>query len=528
VEELVQPERPEEPPPLRPSVLGPRGPRPSDPLEHSLAPGERDQPAPPTTPLARYDELDVLGSGGSGVVTLAVDRETGERVAIKRLRRTSAAHTRRFRQEAETIAALDHPGIVRLLHVVDGAGHELALVLELVEGPNLEGILRADGRLPLGQALEIGVRLAEALAYAHAQKIVHRDVKPSNVLIGADGQPKLVDFGLAAPIESIQSAGATTGVGPLGTFDYMAPEQWACADAVDGRADVYALGATLYRLLTGASPRVIREGRLPPDARALVLRCVEEDPDERWPSMTALGEALSELLARVLKDTSGVHAPLERVSRELQHDLAQARERTRSQRLLVATAGLSSLGALPADEAREIAVRRRLGEPVDELLCRVVDRVLERARRPGRARLLSDAHAVLSAALVRPSLGAEGRAALARLEEASREPVVSAALERLADVTTRLVRRRALSAGDARALAAEPGDASAHLEVLLGSLRRRARVAISAAEWRVQQRIWRHALEDLLAALPDEALAARIERERLAVRMEALAREAEG
>jgi hypothetical protein len=471
--------------------------------------------------------LDVLGCGGSAVVTLAVDRESGERVAIKRLRRSSAAHARRFRREAETIAALDHPGIVRLLRVVDCGEGELALVLELVEGPNLEGILRADGRLAVGQALEIGAHLAEALAYAHGQKIVHRDVKPANVLIDRDGRPRLADFGLAAPTSSIQSA-SPTGHGPVGTFDYMAPEQWVNADAVDGRADIYALGATLYRLLTGASPRVIREGRLPPEVRALVLRCVEEDPDERYPSMTALGEALVEARRRVLQDASGVHDSLERVSRELQHEMAQARERSRSQRLLVAAAGLSSLGAISADEARELAARRRLGEPVDDLLSRVVDRVLEQARGPGSARLLSDAHAVLAAALVRPNLGEEGRAALARLEAAGREPVRGAALERLADVTTRLVRRRALTAGDARALAAESGDASAHLEVLLSSLRRRARAAISTAEWRVQERIWRHALEELLAALPDEALTARIERERLAVRMEALAREVEG
>ncbi|RMG15740.1 MAG: serine/threonine protein kinase [Planctomycetota bacterium] len=492
-----------------------------DPLEHSLTPGERPREAPPREACERYEDLEVLGSGGTGVVTRVRDRRTGEEFALKRLRQQSTALLRRLRREAELIASLDHPGIVRLLRV-EGTPEAPALLFELVAGPSLESLVRRQGRLNLVPAVEICLALADALAYAHARGVVHRDVKPSNVILDREGRPKLIDFGLALPVESLASV-SLTGAGPCGTLDYMAPEQWRGAHDVDGRADVYSLGATLYRLLTGNSPRVIREGRLPEPAREVVLAAVEEDPGDRYDDMRAFGAALRELRERALRDASGVHTPLERVARRLRDDLAETRARKRARRLVVAASGLSALGLLDLETAHSLGTRLEVGAPLSEVLSLLVDTLTSSGASP---RLLGDAHAVLSAALRSDELSEAARGELRRLAAAARAPRRERPSARLARCVERLARRGAIGSDELQALAAHRGAPAQVLEELLVALRAQAEDSLTREEWRAHESRWRHALEELAAALPEEEFAPRIQRERLALDLERLAREA--
>jgi hypothetical protein len=350
--------------------------------------------------------------------------------------------------------------------------------------------------------------------------------------MGPDGNPKLVDFGLALPLETLQSLTPSGNDGPCGTLDYMAPEQWRQADQVDGRADVYGLGATLYRMLTGSSPRVIREGRIPELARDLVLRCVEEHPPDRYPTMHALAEALDALRARSLRedarassedDESGVHAPLDRISRQLKRDLEASRTSGSSRRLVVAATGLVSLRALAPGAAEHLNARLQIGASLDHELVQLVEAILEHARGLDRPQILKDAHAVLAAAVC-GRVGEEGREGLARLAEASREPVRSRAEDRLTEAVARLARRGVLTHQDVVDLATDPGPTGHVLEAVLACLRRHAHTSASPEEWRAHESRWRHALGELAAALPDPDFAPRVEREVLAMRLEGIAR----
>jgi hypothetical protein len=456
------------------------------------------------------------------VVTKVRERETGRLVALKRLRRPSPALSQRLRREARTLAALSHPGIVRLHDVLE-VGDDVALVLELVDGPNLETWVRRRGALEPAEALSLGAELAEALGYAHGLGVVHRDVKPTNVILDPAGGPRLVDFGLALPLEGLESL-TPTRAGPCGTFDFAAPEQWRDPHGVDARADVYGLGATLYRLLTGRSPRVIREARVPEVAREVVLRAVEEEPGDRHQTMSELAAELRRCLRRALEDASGVHTPLERVSRRLRRELEVARSRRASRRLVVAAAGLTALGALPAQFPRDLSARLDVGAPLAGELALLVDTLLAGAS--GERRLLGDAHAVLTAALAGLELGDEGRAALARLGRARAEPSRAAVSRRLARAIQQLVERGALGRDDAEALASSAGPAPRVLEEVLERLRARAYTCRGQAECAVHAARWRHALDDLQAALPEAGLAARLEREQLRVHLQASALEA--
>ena len=481
-------------------------------LEHSLAPGEASEPS--LDAFADYEELEVVGSGGAGVVTRARERSTGQEVALKRLRKP--IERERFLREADAIASLDHPAIVRLHRVlgVDRLEEDpegpLALVLEHVAGPDLERLVQRHGRLPLLDALGLAIDLAEALGHAHERGVLHRDVKPSNVLLAPGGKAKLTDFGLALSVTaqlSLTPSGAT-----LGTPSYMAPEQLGGAHRVDARADVYGLGATLYRLLSGVSPRGIRESRIPYEARSLVLRCVEEDPRDRYPDMEALGAALRRLRTRVQEDTSGVHRSLARASLELKHELERTLARDAGQRLLVAAAGLANLELLPAEAPVQLRTRLELGGAWREALDFVIETVEASASRQGadRPRLLRDAHAILSAALTGQGEGV--RAALRRLAERAREPRRESPARRLSAVVQRLLERDALEPEDLRAISGRSGPARVVLEGVLTRIRLRAEEgspalrAVTRARW---------ALTELRLALPEWA--ERVEEEDLAL-----------
>lgn len=252
-----------------------------------------------------------LARGGMGVVYRARDPE-GTQVALKVLTNAGAADPElhvRFRREAEALAALDHPGILRVRDYGVGDGGPY-LVADLLEGETLEARVKGSGPLPEREAAEMGRQVAAALGHAHERGLLHRDVKPANVILEG-GRPVLIDFGLTRDLASDASRLTESGT-ILGSVHYMAPEQALAQGELGPAADLYALGATLYFLLTGAppfagvttietlqqvahaqpvAPRKLRP-ELSPELEGVVLRCLEKDPSRRYPSAFALEQAL--------------------------------------------------------------------------------------------------------------------------------------------------------------------------------------------------------------------------------------------
>ncbi len=227
-----------------------------------------------------------------GVVYRARDRKLGRLVALKQLLTTGAGDERaaqRFWREARTIAALDHFNIVRIYNVLEEQG-SFWIEMELVEGGSLEALIQQEGALSIARVCDIGRQLCDALAVAHNKGIIHRDVKPANVLLTDRGTPKLADFGLARD-QAADAAYTMTG-SLMGTMLYAAPEQLVSGKHVDERSDIYALGATLYVMATGQKPRIVRLDLVPSELRELIGKCLEEHPDRRYASAKALSEAL--------------------------------------------------------------------------------------------------------------------------------------------------------------------------------------------------------------------------------------------
>lgn len=273
--------------------------------------------------VGKYLLLKEVGRGSSGVVYRAHDPELNRTVAVKVLRHGEPATPlarARFLREARSAAQLTHPGIVTVYEAGEACGCWY-LALEFIAGPTLAGRLR-QSRPPFLQSAELVARVAEALDFAHRQGIVHRDVKPSNILLDTDearpdglGNPKLTDFGLAKG--SADSLVTRTG-DALGTPAYMAPEQARGeAHRVDGRADIYSLGVVLYELLTGAPPfqgsvaavarQVLEDEPLPPrrvneriprDLETVCLKALAKDPAGRYPTAAAFADDLRRYLCR--------------------------------------------------------------------------------------------------------------------------------------------------------------------------------------------------------------------------------------
>ncbi len=273
------------------------------------------------TRIGKYDLEEKLGEGGNGAVFAARDSVLGRRVAVKLLHPqmlTDASVAGRFRQEAQAMAQLTHPNVV-VMHDFISDGARWAIVMELVEGgETLAGMIRREGRLNPQRALKIIKEIAGALGHAHAKGIVHRDVKPANILVVREAQretAKLTDFGIARVMHGERRTHAQL---TLGTLWYIAPEQ-AQNSGVDARADVYSLGASLYEALTGRVifpydnvARVlaahIGEAAVPPSqlvpnipqgVEQLVMRCIAKDPDERPANGEVLRGLLEELEQRV-------------------------------------------------------------------------------------------------------------------------------------------------------------------------------------------------------------------------------------
>lgn len=254
-----------------------------------------DDPYLQMATAGRCQILARLGEGGMGVVYRGRHHELDLDVAIKFLHPHLAGQgniSERFLREARLAARLSHPGVCRVFDCGESGGH-FYIVMELVEGPTLASSLAEGGPLPVSRALQITESLAGALGDALDQVgLIHRDIKPANVLLTAAGQPKLVDLGLAKVIAAHETATAHTAAGTvMGTPQYMPPEQFRDASAVDHRADIYSLGATLYHLLTGRPPF---EG----DSFFSLLKQVEETEPVPLPSSVPL--EVEELVARML------------------------------------------------------------------------------------------------------------------------------------------------------------------------------------------------------------------------------------
>jgi len=274
-----------------------------------LAAGPGDATAAPRT-LGHYRLLEAIGRGGMGVVYAALDTRLGRRVAVKLVSEGAGEELRaRFRREARSMARLGkHPNLVQI-HDVGEDGGRVYLVMDLVPGPTLAHLLR-EGPLAPARAAAIGEKVARALAHLHAHGLVHRDVKPSNVLLGADGEPQLSDLGLVLDAGDGERLSATGAI--LGTPSYMAPEQAESPGAVDARADVYGAGALLYHAVTGRPPfdgeswamtvALVLEGSPPRpralarevgrDLEAVIERAIEREPGRRYPSAQALADDL--------------------------------------------------------------------------------------------------------------------------------------------------------------------------------------------------------------------------------------------
>ncbi|MFO0905763.1 MAG: SUMF1/EgtB/PvdO family nonheme iron enzyme [Pirellulales bacterium] len=240
---------------------------------------------------ARYRVEKSLGQGGMGAVVLATDTRLARRVAIKRILGTAAgrrAAVSRFLAEAKAVAALNHPNIVQIYdygRAPDGP----FLIMEYVDGDTLLARCQT-GPIPVEQAIELTCQLCDGLAKAHAAGIVHRDIKPANVLLTEDGLAKLTDFGLAKAEAADQGMTMTGAV--LGTLDYMAPEQRRDASLVDARSDLWSLAATLYQMLTGKSPKVIRLHDLPTSLQSVLSKALEDQPKDRYQTVREFKEAL--------------------------------------------------------------------------------------------------------------------------------------------------------------------------------------------------------------------------------------------
>jgi serine/threonine protein kinase len=291
----------------------------------------------PDRNLSHYELLEEIGKGGMGVVYKARDTRLDRFVAVKLLppeKMSDPDRKRRFVQEAKAASALNHPNIVTI-HEIDSLDGVDFMVMEYVEGAPLDRLIPAKG-LPIEQTLAYAVQIADALAAAHAAGIVHRDVKPGNIVVTPAGRVKVLDFGLAKLVERTRSedmtvtAEAATRAGVIvGTVAYASPEQIE-AKPVDERSDVFSFGAVLYEMLTGRRPFhgesqlstmaailrdtpqpviAVRPG-LPAELSRILQRCLEKNREMRYRSGAELRDDLAAVQARLTTPPTGLRALL--------------------------------------------------------------------------------------------------------------------------------------------------------------------------------------------------------------------------
>jgi eukaryotic-like serine/threonine-protein kinase len=271
-----------------------------------------------TTIAGRYELEEVVGHGGMSSVFKAHDSLLERNVALKVLHEQyneDEDFVERFKREARSVAQLQHPNIVTVIDRGEEDGRQY-IVFEYIDGENLKEFTVRKGRLEVREALEIAIEVAQALAFAHEHGLVHRDVKPQNVLLNGDGRAKVTDFGIARSLD-VDTGMTETGT-VMGTSNYIAPEQ-ASGQGVDAQTDVYSLGVVLYELLAGdvpflgesfvavalkhvheAPPNLLDvRGDVPPRIAAATDRALEKDPAQRFPTMDAFASELQACLAEL-------------------------------------------------------------------------------------------------------------------------------------------------------------------------------------------------------------------------------------
>ena len=285
---------------------------------------ESELPVPAGTLLnGKYTVDRMFAEGGMGIVCLGRHVQLEQQVAIKFLRRALSGRSsivQRFLNEARALASLRSEHVVRVMDVGQLESGRPYLVMEHLDGIDLEALLERDGPLSVKTAVSYALQICEPLAEAHALGIVHRDIKPENLFLWSGGPAadsvKVLDFGLAKQMATSRALGVTGPQDSLGSPGYMSPEQVATPQLVDARTDIWSLGVVLYRLLTNVSPfdggslvevlsHILNAAPVPMAERtpavdakldAIVLRCLEKSPEARYQTMSQLGDALSDYL----------------------------------------------------------------------------------------------------------------------------------------------------------------------------------------------------------------------------------------
>jgi eukaryotic-like serine/threonine-protein kinase len=316
--------------------------------------------------LSRYELGPLLGEGGMAEVFAGLDLVLDRPVAVKLMRAGLARDPHavaRFRREARAVASLAHPNVVGIHDVGELDGRPF-IVMELVAGEPLSQVVVRDGPLSPGRVAEIGEAVAAALAFAHAAGIVHRDVKSSNVIVTPWGHVKVLDFGIA---RAASWTPITDGERVHGTAEYLSPEQ-ARGDELDGRSDLYSLGVVLYELLTGRVPFTgensvaialrhlderpapiwgLRPG-VPAGLEAIVMRCLQKEPDRRYQSAGQLRADLRAFLVSAPPATASLPA---HPRTDVLPEQSRGRRSTRNER--------PRTSAAPGGPPRGAAVHRR-------------------------------------------------------------------------------------------------------------------------------------------------------------------------
>jgi serine/threonine-protein kinase len=261
--------------------------------------------------IGRYELVEKIGRGGMGVVYRGKDTVIGRAVAVKMLISdidVSDETRQRFFREARSAGQLTHRNIITIYDFGEEGGRAY-IVMELLTGESLTNLLARGVKLPLEQQVEIMMRVAEGLAFAHSRGIIHRDVKPANLFVTTDGQVKILDFGVAR----IASSKLTRSGLLVGTPDYMSPEQ-VMGLVVDPRSDVFSAGAVFYQLLTGRkpfaakrlpdvlnrvrleAPEPVTEAEAPAELTAIVMKALEKDPAQRYQRTVEMLASLTRFL----------------------------------------------------------------------------------------------------------------------------------------------------------------------------------------------------------------------------------------
>jgi len=276
-----------------------------------------DQLRPGATFAGRYEVKEIVGAGGMGVVYRAFDRELQEPVAIKTLKPEAmaggTAALERFKQEIRLARRIAHRNVVRTYDLGEQHGMYY-LTMEYVEGTSLKQLIVTRGKLPVAVTLTVGKQLCRALEVAHAEGVIHRDIKPQNIVVEPSGFLKVMDFGIARLANPPQGKGLTEAGTSIGTPDYMSPEQLSGAE-LDPRSDLYAAGVVLFECLTGRVPfeaettwalvaKHLEEeppdprrfnADVPPALAAVIMKAMAKNPADRYATASDMHDALARL-----------------------------------------------------------------------------------------------------------------------------------------------------------------------------------------------------------------------------------------